>query len=214
MGTAYAVTSPRATVHGKRRIFVFAGRESKPPSGGLIVLDPKDGSIDFTFPWRSRSYKSVTPPRLSSLKPGLHLCELPYRRSAAEPNAGRQVQRCVDFSRGRYPLQYGSCERRVSVRLRWTKRTRRIAGCVELKTRKVMGREVPEWQESITFKGIQASRRMSTFRGTLLAVDGQFLCLGEMGNLLWLDLSPKGIREIARAKLFTARENVVCSRPE
>ena len=53
---------------------------------------------------------------------------------------------------------------------------------------------------------IPGKQTMSTFRGTLLAVDGQFLCLGEMGNLLWLDLSPKGYKEIARAKLFTARE--------
>ena len=29
---------------------------------------------------------------------------------------------------------------------------------------------------------------------SLLAVDGQFLCLGEFGHLLWLDLKPTGYR--------------------
>jgi len=38
-------------------------------------------------------------------------------------------------------------------------------------------------------------------------VDGQFLCLGELGHLLWLDLTPKGVRERARAWLFAARES-------
>ena len=47
-GPGYASPVP-ATIHGKQRIFVFAGAESRPPTGGLIALDPADGSIDFTF---------------------------------------------------------------------------------------------------------------------------------------------------------------------
>ena len=43
--------------------------------------------------------------------------------------------------------------------------------------------------------------------GSLLAVDGQFLCLGELGHLLWLDLTPKGYNELSRAWLFAARES-------
>jgi hypothetical protein len=48
---------------------------------------------------------------------------------------------------------------------------------------------------------------MSTYRGSLLAVDGHFLCMGELGHLLWLDLTPRGYREIARTWLFAARES-------
>ena len=54
--------------------------------------------------------------------------------------------------------------------------------------------------------GTPGKERMSIFRGTLLAVDGQFLCLGELGHLLWLDLTPKGYKELARTRLFPARE--------
>ena len=50
------------------------------------------------------------------------------------------------------------------------------------------------------------SLAMSTLRGSLLKVDGAFLCLGEMGHLLWLDLSPMGYREIDRCWLFAARQ--------
>jgi len=48
---------------------------------------------------------------------------------------------------------------------------------------------------------------VSTYRGSLLAVDGQFLCLGELGHLVWMDLSPKGYKEVSRAWLFGARES-------
>jgi outer membrane protein assembly factor BamB len=48
---------------------------------------------------------------------------------------------------------------------------------------------------------------VGTYRGSLLAVDGQFLCLGELGHLLWLDLTPKGYRQVSRARLFSARES-------
>jgi hypothetical protein len=47
---------------------------------------------------------------------------------------------------------------------------------------------------------------LGTYRGSLLAVDGQFLCLGELGHLLWIDLTPKGYKEVSRAWLFAGRE--------
>ncbi len=37
-------------------------------------------------------------------------------------------------------------------------------------------------------------------------VDGKFLCLGELGHLLWLDLTPKGYKMEQRAWLFAGRE--------
>ena len=55
--------------------------------------------------------------------------------------------------------------------------------------------------------GARQQQTLSTYRGLLLAADGQFLCLGEMGHLLWMNLSPNGYKEIARAWLFPARES-------
>jgi outer membrane protein assembly factor BamB len=75
--------------------------------------------------------------------------------------------------------------------------------CVNAATGEVVWRETLEWEETIG--GRQSA--MGPYRGSLLAVDGQFLCLGEMGHLLWLDLSPKGVREIGRTWLFAARES-------
>jgi len=57
-GASYASPIP-ATVQGRRRIFVLAGGESRPPTGGLLSIDPQNGAVDFSFPWRSKSYESV-----------------------------------------------------------------------------------------------------------------------------------------------------------
>ena len=48
-GPSYASPVP-AVVHGKRRVFVFAGGESSPPTGGLLSIDPANGRVDFSFP--------------------------------------------------------------------------------------------------------------------------------------------------------------------
>ena len=70
-----------------------------------------------------------------------------------------------------------------------------------------MWRETPEWTETIEAGGQRQQQLVGTYRGSLLAVDGQFLCLGELGHLLWMDLTPKGYKEVSRAWLFAARES-------
>jgi outer membrane protein assembly factor BamB len=79
--------------------------------------------------------------------------------------------------------------------------------CVDVSNGKVVWRETPEWTE-VLGTGDQAREQVAgPYRGSLLAVDGQFLCLGELGHLLWLELTPKGYREVSRARLFAARES-------
>jgi hypothetical protein len=68
---------------------------------------------------------------------------------------------------------------------------------VDAATGKVVWREVPEWSETIG--GRPAT--VGTYRGSLLAVDGSYLCLGELGHLLWMDLTPKGYKEVSRPVL-------------
>ncbi len=57
-GRSYA-TPVAATMYGRRVLFVFAGGESSPPSGGLLCLDPATGKINARFPWRSPRHSSV-----------------------------------------------------------------------------------------------------------------------------------------------------------
>jgi outer membrane protein assembly factor BamB len=75
--------------------------------------------------------------------------------------------------------------------------------CVDAATGKVVWREIPEWMETVNGQ----RQIVGTYRGSLLHVDGAFLCLGELGHLLWMDLTPKGYKEISRSWLFAARES-------
>ncbi len=75
---------------------------------------------------------------------------------------------------------------------------------VEWKPGKVMWRVNLEWEGTLTFNGESRKQILGAFCGTLLWVDGRFLWLGELGYPPWLDLTPKGYRQLARAWLFAA----------
>ncbi|MBM3776261.1 MAG: hypothetical protein FJW37_14035, partial [Acidobacteria bacterium] len=205
-GPSYASPVP-ATVHGERRVFVLAGGESQPPTGGLLSINAASGALDFSFPWRSRSYESVNAASpviadnhafvSASYKTGGALVELrpggKYSLAWTSQEIGTHFNTAIHKDGYLYGFD-GRNEPDASL----------VA--IELKTGKVMWRVTPEWDETLVFDGSERKRRLGTYRGTLVAVDGHFLCLGELGHLLWLDLSPRGYKELARAWLFAARE--------
>ena len=79
--------------------------------------------------------------------------------------------------------------------------------CLDAADGSLVWREAPQWTETFEQAGRQRQAIMGTARGSLLAVDGQFLALGELGHLLWLDLTPDGYREVSRAWLAAAYES-------
>ena len=206
-GPSYASPVP-AVVHGKRRVFVFAGGESSPPAGGLMCIDPATGRVDFTFPWRSRTVESVNAS-----------CPVVFDNkvfiSASYRTGGALVEVRPDFSHRvlwttqEFALHFNTAIYRDGYLYGFDGRNEPDASlaCVDAATGKVMWRETPEWTETIQTRGVSQSQIMGTYRGSLMAVDGSFLCLGEMGHLLWMDLSPRGYKEISRAWLFAARES-------
>lgn len=205
-GPSYA-TPVAATMHGQRHVFVFAGGESDPPTGGLLCLDPADGKIAFAFPWRGRRYESV---------------------NASSPVVfGNRVFISECYGSGGALLEVlanGSCS------VLWTNRkfgthfmtsiykdgylygidgyvmqAARLV-CVDAATGKEMWSTRPIWEEVVPTKDGPRKLVRGTFRGWLLSVDGHFLCLGELGHLLWLDLTPQGCRPLDRVWLFAAQE--------
>jgi outer membrane protein assembly factor BamB len=205
-GPSYASPIP-ATVHGKQRIFVFAGGESQPPKGGLLSIDPANGAIDFAFPWRSRSYESVN--AASPVVVGNQVfISASYRTGGALLNILPDGKHTVAWTSNEIGTHWNTAVHKDGYLYAFDGRNEPDASlvCIELKTGKVMWRANPEWEEVIDVNGQQQKHQLGTFRGTLLAVDGKFLALGEMGHLLWLDLTPQGYKELARTWLFGARE--------
>ena len=214
-GPGYASPVP-ATLHGRRRVFVFLGGESDPPTGGLMMIDPASGKVEFEFPWRSPKFESVNAScpvvvgnRVfisASYRAGSTLLEI------GADGSRRQVWTIADNEHNTRPDQLG---------LHWNTpveqdgylyafdgRNEPDASmvCVDLKTGKVVWRETPEWTQVVTVNGRVQKITLSTLRGSFLKVDGRFLCLAELGQLMWMDLNPKGYKILQRAPLFLARE--------
>ena len=90
---------------------------------------PKTGAIDFTFPWRSRSYESVN--AASPVVAGNQVfISASYRTGGALLNVLPDGKHCgrVDIAGDRHALEHGDPQGWLPLRLRRTKRTRRIAG--------------------------------------------------------------------------------------
>jgi len=203
-GPSYASPVP-ATIHGKRRVFVFAGGESDPPAGGLMSIDPENGRVDFAFPWRSRTRESVNAscPVVFDNKV---FVSASYRTGGALLEVRPDFTHRVVWTTQEFALHFNTAIYRGGYLYGFDGRNEPDASlaCVDASTGKVVWRETPEWTETL---GTGRQQVLGTYRGSLLAADGQFLCLGELGHLLWMDLTPKGYREVSRAWLFAARES-------
>ena len=206
-GASYASPVP-AVVHGQRRVFVFAGGESTPPTGGLMSIDPANGRVDFSFPWRSRAYESVNAscPVVFDNKV---FVSASYRAGGALLEIRPDFTHRLVWTTQEFGLHFNTPIYKNGHLYGFDGRNESDASlaCVEVSSGKVVWRNAPEWAEVSQVNGQPQRQLVGTYRGSLLAVDGQFLCLGELGHLLWMDLTPKGYKEVSRARLFNARES-------
>ncbi len=206
-GASYASPVP-AIVHGQRRLFVFAGGESSPPSGGLMSIEPDSGRVDFTFPWRSRSYESViaSSPVVFDNKVFISAS---YRTGGALLEVKPDFTHRVVWTSQEFGLHFNTPIYRDGYLYGFDGRNEPDASlaCLDVSNGKIVWRETPEWMDTLESRGSSRQETLGTYRGSLMAVDGAFLCLGELGHLLWMDLTPKGYRELSRAWLFAARES-------
>ena len=206
-GPSYASPVP-ATVQGRRRLFVFAGGESRPPTGGLLAIDPKTGKVDFEFPWRSSSYESVNASSPVIVQNQVFI-SASYKTGSALLNLLPDGSFNQAWTTREFGFHWNTPIVTEGYLYGFDGRNEPDASlvCVEFNSGKVIWRENPEWQETLVSNGAERSQLVGTYRGSLLWADGSFLCLGELGHLLWLNLTPAGYKEVARARLFLARES-------
>lgn len=213
-GQSYATPVP-ATLHGKRRVLVFAGGETpfgEKPSGGLICLDPATGAVDFTFPWRGRRRESANasaPLVIGGDRVFISECY----------GAGGAMLKVAPDLKSAQPLWTNeSFGTHFMVAVHREGHLYAVDGhgpqdaflvCVDAATGDEKWRVQPQWRETVQSPDGTPAQQMTlgTFRSWLLPVgDGRVLCLGEFGHLLWVDLSPTGYKEVDRARLFLAPE--------
>lgn len=191
-----------STINGEDRLLVFAGGMVKPPHGGLLCIDPSDGSIEDAFPWRSTNFASVN-------------------AATPVPCGENRVFLTEDYGKGGVLLEYDSSNR---ARIVWTSPE---FGCqfqtpihhegvlygfggngglmmaVDVVTGRMFWNEA-FYQTTIPWNGRDIP--ISLGHAHLIHVDGGFLCLSENGSLLRMDLAPSGFEIRTKARLFYAPE--------
>jgi outer membrane protein assembly factor BamB len=206
-GPSYSSPVP-ATVHGRRRVFVFAGGESTPPAGGLLSIDPATGAVDFTVSHRSRTYESVNASCPVVFGDQVFV-SASYRTGGVLVDVRPDFTHRVVWTTPDFALHFNTPIHRDGYLYGFDGRNQGDASlaCIDAANGQVVWRESPAWTETFQQGGRARESIIGTARGSLLAVDGHFLCLGEFGHLLWLNLTPEGYTEIARTWLFAARES-------
>jgi hypothetical protein len=196
-----------ANIQGRQRLFVFAGGESRPPTGGLLCIDPANGHVDFTFPWRGTRRESVnaSSPVIVGNQVFVSECygsggamvdvlpNLTAKLAWTNPTFGTHFMTAIPRDGYFYGIDgHGPNDA--------------FFCCVEIKTGKEMWRTQPEWEDVLKTRTGQRKVALGTYRCNLLMIDGRCLCLGEFGHLLWVDLNPKGYKQLDRAWLVSAGE--------
>jgi len=196
-----------ATVHGKPRVLVLAGGVSRPPTGGLVVLDPDTGVVEAEYPFRSRTYESVNGANpvavgnrvllTSSYGTGTTAVDLLADGGAELAWTNRKVG--IEFST---PMAVG--EHVYAVQGAHD----RIGGvvCLDVASGEQVSRTDFSWDETVFYQGRDTEVSFSVGSGSMLRVGDAFLCLGDNGHLLWLECTPQEAVVKARASLFRANE--------
>ena len=189
---SYASPVP-AVLNGKERVLVFTGGMVDPPTGGLLSIDPKNGRIDDSFPWRARMFASVNAASPVAVGNAIFITES-YTEGGALVDLGPDGEFRMRWKAPRFGSQFTTpvFHEGHLYGVSGTAGTEIV--CHEVRS----GKE--KWRDPINLAGARLGR------ASLLRVDGAFLCLGAQGTLLWLDLSPGGARVITRTQLFRAPE--------
>lgn len=190
-GSSYA--SPVAvTLHGRECILAFQGGMDDPPSGGLLVIDAQNGKVLSATPHRAQMQASVSVSSPVCVENRIFVSEA-YTEGGACIEIAPDFSARVAWKAPKFDTYLVTAVPRDGFLYGFAGQHQQNAelACYELAS----GKEI--WRDDLggAFQ-----------RASLLRVDGAFLCLGENGDLAWVELSPKGAALKAKAKLFHASE--------
>ena len=190
------------------RLFVWAAGQSRPATGGLMVIDPKDGRLIHEHPYRSRTVESVvasTPligPDWLFLSSSYNLGSTALSFDAKKPYEVLWKSRRIGLEFSNPLLHQGS----VFV---VDGASDRAGALVELapESGEELTRLDLNWDETVLRNGEERKLPFSVGQGSLLAVGEKLLLLGDNGHLLTLEKGKDGWIERCRSWLFKANQS-------
>lgn len=207
-GASYASPVP-AVLHGKSVVLVYAGGEGNPATGGLLCINPVDGTVYDRHAWRAEEYIQATGTS-PVVVPELNRVFISTAYPKGRPLGGvmlefdEQLKSKEAWSSKKFAVHWMNPVVRDGCIYGIDGETERQAKlvCFDAATGEQKWREDLTWEDTEMSPGRVAN--LGAQRASLLIVDGQVLCLGELGTLLWLDLSPQGCKITAKTQLFYA----------
>lgn len=205
-GPSYSSPVPADTRAG-RKLFVFAGGESRPATGGLLVIDPENGEVSGRFPWRGGRYESVnaSSPVIVDNKVYISECYgaggvcLEIQKDGSLKELWRNEILNTHFMTAIHKDGYlygvdGHGPRNAPI------------VCIKMETGELMWIHEPEWMASTESPNGPQNYNLMPALASFIEVDGRTLVLGQYGHLAWLDLNPEGYQELELTHLFLARQ--------
>lgn len=190
-------------LRGADRLLVYAGGDSRPPTGGLLCIDPVTGELLDEFPWRSDKYESVngSTPRMAGAN-RVYISDA-YSEGGVMLELGEDLKWKELWKAPDFGLHWNTPQFKDGYLYGFRGRNEPDAwlACYSAESGKENWREDLQW--NIDADG--QDYRMSFFRGSLLQADGRFYALGELGSFAVLAMNPAGVQVTSRAQLFTAR---------
>lgn len=192
-----------AEFHGKEKILVFAGGESRPPTGGLLLIDPESGELHDDFYWRGQIYESAIGTSPFAIGDNRVLISETYSEGAVLLEVDESMQLREVWKAPEFKLHWMQPLLIDGHFYAFTGRNEPDAGldCWNLETGERVWREEFIWPVDVDGRQF----KLSFFRGSLLHADQTIYTLGEMGTLGILDLTPEGGSIRQRVDLFTAQ---------
>lgn len=198
-GASYA--SPViARLHGREVALVLAAGESKPPKGGLLVLDPATGKLFSRFPWRADLYESVLASSPLVLPENQVFISDCYQKGGVLLSFDEKLQPTPVWEKRFFGMHmmvpqlidghlYGFAGRNIpDTQLK----------CARLDTGEILWENDMRWEEEGRVTGL--------FRGSFIKTPDRLFALGEDGSFLELRLSPTGPEILQRTRLFYATD--------
>ena len=205
--TASYASIVEATLHDATRLLVLTGGDSRPPEGSLLSINPGNGVLDFSYPFRSHLYESATASN-PVVQGNQVFVSASYQTGCALLTVNPDYSSTVAWKNEALGTHFNTAVLVDGYLYGFDGRHKTNAAlvCLDWQSGREMWRERLQWQETYR-RGIRnVSVRKSPCRGQLIYADSTFYCLGELGHLLTLDLSPQGCRVLSRAWLFDAAD--------
>ena len=185
-GASYS--SPTMTrIHGKNVCLVLTGGESRPPTGGLLTIDPESGEKLNKFSWRSSRYESANavPPVVCG-KNRVFLSEC-YEKGGVVLEYDENFESKIIWSDDKINIHWMTPVIKDGIMYGIAGRHQQGAEVFALNPLdgKVFWKEAITWSDTIQNREVT----LGLFRGSILKLEDDFLCLSELGSLLSIEMN-------------------------